>query len=229
MALNPNYIQIRDKVEMRLPVGISVSVFDVRVQDIQPDGIYIDRPVIDKRLMPVKIGSEIELQYQRVDATYRFKTSIIREEQHGPLPILVVKHPTQLERIQRREHFRLDIEIPVRYNRIINAKSMEYSPSRSGIALDLSAGGIKFTTAAEGASEIKTGSRLQISFTLERQFSVFRIEAVVLKINPDPRREDYLELICRFINIPRNIQEAIIVHNIRYQQRYRVEKGVKVL
>ncbi|MBM3330165.1 MAG: hypothetical protein FJY67_11975 [Calditrichaeota bacterium] len=223
--LGPNFLQIRDRVELRVSHGDSVSVFDVRVQDIQPDGIYIDRPIIDKRLMPARIGSLIEIQFQRQDATYRFNTRILREEAIGLLPILVVERPRELERIQRREHFRLDIEMPVRLHRLQRDKVERLSPAITGTAVDLSAGGLKLAASEDVLKGLEEGERVLLSFSLEKLLSIFRVEAVVLKILPDSRRDDYLVLMCRFTDIPKELQEEIIVHNIRYQQRYRVEKG----
>lgn len=216
-------LQIRDRAELRVQAGESTAVVAVRVQDITPEGIIIDRPVIDQRLMPASRGKEIEIQFQRQDATYRFITHIIRDGMMDKLPILVLVAPKGYDRIQRREYFRLDIDIPLRFREILFDKTELLGPPRKGMIINLSAGGLKFWTDLSGEPELQVGDNLLLAFTLTNTFSVSGVEGRVLAIAEDSRMAGRFVIATRFGNITPSIQEAIIVHNIRYQQRYRIE------
>lgn len=223
VSVNPLQIEIRDRVELHVPAGESVAVFTVRVQEIWEDGIVIDRPIIEQRLMPAPPGKTVDIYFQRQDATYRFGSRIIREALLERLPVLVIQQPREIERIQRREHFRLDIDLPIRFRLLRSSGGEIITPYFKGKVINFSAGGVKFTAEVPDNVTIISNDILQLSFSITNTFSVAGIEALVLKADPDPRLTFRHSFICRFLNIPRDIQEAIIVHNIRYQQRYRIE------
>jgi len=219
----PAEIQIRDRIELRVPAGESIAVFAVRVQDFASDGIIIDRPIIEQRLMPVVPGREIEIIFQRQDATYRFQTRIVREDHLEKLPVLVIEPPKQVDRIQRREYFRLDIDLPVRYRKLAAPGGEALCEYMRGMILDLSAGGVKFWADIPSELLLDIGDVLMFGFNLSSTLSVAGLEGRILKKIDDLRLGDRFTFACRFLNIPSYIQEAIVVHNIRYQQRYRVE------
>jgi c-di-GMP-binding flagellar brake protein YcgR len=216
-------LQIRDRVELQIAAGESTAVFTVRIQDFWDDGVVIDRPIIDQRLMPAPEGKEVTIVFQRQDATYQFKSRIVRESTLDRIPILVIAPPENYERLQRREYFRLDIELPMRFRKLRSAGGEPVADYARGKIVNLSAGGLKFVVDLQQDPEIDLHTVLQVSFSLTKTWSVAGLEVVVLKVEPDPRMAFKYTFICRFLNIPNSIQEAIIVHNIRYQQRYRVE------
>jgi len=219
----PLQIEIRDRVELHVPAGESVAIFTVRVQEITNDGVIIDRPIIEQRLMPAPPGKSVDIYFQRQDATYRFASKILSESVLDRLPVLLIQKPKEIERIQRREHFRLDIDLPIRLRLLRSAGGEIISPYIKGKIINLSAGGVKFSAEMPDEITVISNDVFQLAFTISNTFSVAGIEAVVLKIIPDTRLAYKQTFICRFLNIPSSIQEAIIVQNIRYQQRYRVE------
>ncbi len=222
-SVNPLQIEIRERVELHIPAGDSIAIFTVRVQEIWEDGIVIDRPIIEQRLMPAPPGKLIHIHFQRQDATYRFATKIVREALLERLNVLVISQPKEIERIQRREHFRLDIDLPIRMRVLRGTNGDILTPYIKGKVLNLSAGGVKFFAELPEDVTIISNDILQLSFSISSTFSVSGVEALVLKAEPDPRSAFKHTFICRFLNIPPYIQEAIIVQNIRHQQRYRVE------
>ncbi len=222
-ASNPLQIEIRDRVELHVPAGESVAIFTVRVQEISEDGITIDRPIIEQRLMPAPPGKSVDIYFQRQDATYRFASKILNETLLDKLPVLLLQKPREIERIQRREHFRLDIDLPIRLRLLRGAGGEIISPYFIGKIINLSAGGVKFSAELPDDIAVITNDIFQLSFTISKTFSVAGVEALVLKVIPDTRIAQKQSFICRFLNIPSAVQEAIIVQNIRYQQSYRVE------
>lgn len=218
-------LKIWERIEIKVPVGDLQATYATRIQSIDREGIHIDRPGIEQRLFPLKVGSDIWVEFTREDAAYRFRSQVLRFYQEGNLPFMVIAPPVELERIQRRQHFRLAVEMPIRFHIPLNPPGALYSLARQGMVRDISAGGVCFSALEADLMEATPGCLIQVSFTLEKQLSVFRQEARVLRIaecSPNPERRI---VTCSFENIPFSVQEAIIVHNIRYQQRFRIERG----
>lgn len=219
-----SYLKIRDRLELRVSTQQSDTVIEVRVQDITEEAIYIDRPIIDRRILPSRIGEDVELVFNRSDGTYRFITKVLEETYLGRLPVLKLAHPTELEKIQRRKHFRLDIDFPILFRRILSEKDGIYSNYKRGLLVDISGGGIKFRVHSIKVGNIQPGHRIQLTFNLTRKLNIIDMDAMVLQIADDPNYPKRSTVVARFLNVPTKIKEAIIIHNIRYQQRYRIEK-----
>ncbi len=223
-------MRVRDRAELRVAEGDNISIFNVRVQDITPKGIVIDRPIIDRRLFPETVGRQVELQYRRWDSMYRFSTRVLEESTFEGLPVLLLELPQEIERIrrrQRREHLRLSVPSRIIFHRTTGPEGKIIGDFRRGVVLDVSAGGVKFSIANSQAYNIRPGDIIQITFTLTKEISVLEQLAQVLKLGPAPRDPTRTWIVCRYQSLSATLQEAIIVHNIRYQQRYRIEKKGK--
>lgn len=104
--------------------------------------LYIAAPIYEGRVYPVPIGSEIAVSFIKDNSFYEFKAKVIDRENKENLAILKVQALTSIEKIQRREFFRFDVNLPVKYRVIesVNKKSNEeYTET---VTRDLSGGGI---------------------------------------------------------------------------------------
>ncbi|MFH0765820.1 MAG: PilZ domain-containing protein [Calditrichota bacterium] len=222
--MNPKeYLHIRDAVELIIGGSDRDIVFTVRVQEIAADGFYIDRPIIDRSVYSVGRGSEVMVYYQRNKVSYRFTTRIISETMLGRLPVVKLEHPRELERIQRRKHARLEFDIPVFFRRLLPSPDNQQELNQRGRIIDISAGGLKFAAVTPKIKSIIAGDKLQVSFQLAREVTLREQPAQVLKVSLDPDDDELSWLVCSFINLPRDVQEAIVIYNIRWMKRYRVE------
>lgn len=219
MLIN-NFLKIRDRVELHITSKERESIFMVRIQDITPEGIFIDRPIIDVRMLPPVVGKTIEIVFQKSDASYRFSTEVLEVTSLGRLPVYHLRHPAEMERIQLRKHFRLDLEIPMSFR----LKMEKPEESHDATMIDISAGGVRFTIPTTEAVKYRIGSKLLLSFELTNSITITDMETLILKISEDTDFDYNSIVVCRFLDIPTKVREAIIVHNIRYQQRYRIEK-----
>lgn len=223
--IKPELLTVRDRIEIHLSDKESESIFSVRVQEIDESGIVIDRPVIDRRLMPSKLGDEITLVFHKNDAAYRFQAKVLEEDYLERLPVLKIEQPKKLERMQRRTYFRLDLDRPLLLRKQVGeTKVDENEPYVRATIADLSAGGVKFRVLTSASEELDDGNRIQLVFKLNENESVMKLNAQILKITPNENNPIYCIAVCRFLDITTKIQESIIVHNIRYQRRYQFEK-----
>jgi len=223
--IKSDLLNVRDRTELHLTDKDSESIFPVRVQEIDETGIVIDRPVIDRRLMPSKLGDEVTLVFHKNDAAYRFQAKVLEEDYLERLPVLKVEQPKKLERMQRRSYFRLDLDRPLLFRKQTGeSKFDENEPYIRATIADLSAGGVKFRVLSSASSELDDGNNIQLVFKLNENESIMKLRAQILKISENENSPLYNIAVCRFLEITTKIQEAIIVHNIRFQRRYQLEK-----
>lgn len=222
-------IVVREEAELRIISGDKVSIFSVRVQDVTENQILIDRPVIDRQLFPQVIGNEVEIWYKRSDAKFSFKTRVIEQKRIGALPVLVLEIPQQITRTRpklRRQSLRL--RVPAEIIIFPAGDSEEERRYCKGQMIDVSAGGVKFSIPTEDTDYIQLGDLICVTFNLSERVFINEQRCRVLKAKPfrhDPARR---EVVCRYLDISKQLQEAIIVHNVKYQRRYRiVQKEVK--
>lgn len=140
--------------ELNIGLKLEIHLFDKDGVKINPtfvselewvekeDLLLIAAPIYEGRLFPVRIGVDIRVSFIKNDGFYEFSAKVIGRENKGNLALLKIQTLSQIQKIQRREFFRFDINIPVNYRVIesINTKSKdEYIET---ITRDLSGGGL---------------------------------------------------------------------------------------
>ncbi|HHE46417.1 MAG TPA: flagellar brake protein [Bacteroidetes bacterium] len=226
MKINPQFFRIRDRVEIRIASGDEVAIFLVRIEDITDDGIYVDRPIIDKRLLDIKPGQRVEVEIKRKVVKYRFTSTILSEARLGAMSVILLEYPDEVKRIRpklRRKFLRLNIPSRIVFHQ--KGETARYGGYKRGIIIDVSGGGVKFTAQRKDVIGVTPGVVLFLTFNLSGEISVIEQAAKVLKIEPCARNHYRSEIVCRYSNISPKLMEAIIVHNVRNQRRYRIEKG----
>lgn len=223
--ISSKFLKIRDRVDLQLIEGDKSSIFSVRIQDITPAGIYVDRPIIDRRLFALSQRKAVTILFFKHNASFRFTSKVLSETKINQLPVMLLQHPSEIERIQRRKQLRVDLKIAFTYYQTSGPGGGNVGVSQPGTIINLSAGGIKFTVFSFQASTLKIGSTLKLRFTISDEFLISGLEAEVLKIEQELHSDSStMTIMCRFLNISAEIKEAIIVHNIRTQRGFIVEQ-----
>lgn len=219
-----NLFKVRDKLELKISRGDYKRIFEVRVQDISEDGFSIDRPIIDPVIFPSRVGLEVDVILSREDAAYSLTTTIIEELRRKKIPLLKLAFPTEVVRMQRRMHFRLDVSLPIFY-KLEPDEEKETNPEyQKGTIINLSAGGVKFKVDNEISEDIKLGSNLILLIELSDDESLIETKANIIKLIRKDQERTSCDLICSFIDVSKKVRKRIVVHNIRFQQKYRTEK-----
>ncbi len=218
--------KVRDLVDLRISSGEYTSIYTVRVEDITEDGIFIDRPIIDRRIFDIVKGQEVGIEYRRENVRYRFFPRVLGEGRLGSLPVIQIEHPKTIDRIRRklrRENLRLNIPSRIVFHQktTLNRKHGRF---KRGTLIDVSAGGVKFSVPRKDALGIFPGNDLFLTFSLSGEISIIELESRVLKVQVPPHDNEKIEIICRYINISTKLRESIVVHNVRNQVRYNIEK-----
>ncbi|WP_456400201.1 flagellar brake protein [Persephonella sp.] len=109
---------------------------------------------------------------RRGDAIYKVSGTV--EDVFVELDKTIIKlpHSFDMERIQRREHARVDVEIPAVVEKVETLPSgVEKVNKTEGIIADISVGGVRFCISADKRNEanLNIGNEVTINFTLENR------------------------------------------------------------
>ena len=164
--MNPNNLKINQLVEIELNEGNIVEYLPSRIEEIKEDYLYISMPMRKGTLLPMRLGQEIRVITRYKNSTVGFLTRIVGRRRE-PIPYLIINKPEVILPIkQKREYVRLNVSLPVRFKIIDEEDKNEIE---EGITIDISAGGVLFSTKAE----VKKGQKIEIEITLslEKTFS----------------------------------------------------------
>lgn len=115
---------------------------------------------------------------------------------------------SEIEKIQRRRTFRLDVQIPVRFTALDpEEKGNKQAPSewREGETVDLSAGGSRILTDAP----LKQGERVKVEFDVPPGEKVHAIAEVLRAPKADGETGKYV-VVLRFLSINELDSQAIV-------------------
>ncbi len=124
------------------------------------ENLTITNPVIKARLIPVHAGERFNAFFfgSRI---YNAPIEVVKSRSEGNIRVVDIKLTGSLQKYERREFFRLETSIPVRYLVLTAENANEFREAtkngtllrmpgfEEGTTLDVSGGGIRFTTRTE--------------------------------------------------------------------------------
>lgn len=132
------------KINDRLDVWTGEESYRSLIMDLSEEEIKINVPVNDGRYLVLERGESVELNYySRAKNCYKFLCKVISRGIEGNIGFYTLGKPYGVEKIQRRENFRVDF-INKLFYKSMNEEILENEiVYNEGIVLDLSAGGIR--------------------------------------------------------------------------------------
>lgn len=205
--------------------------------------LRISAPMFESRLIPVQVGDEYEFCIYTSTELYKTKARIVRRFREGKVFVVDVEMLTPLEKFQRRQFFRLDCTIKMRY-RIISeeekalrdfirthefedAETMEMYLTKlesylgdwdRGMLTDISGGGVRF----QCSKRIEPNRIVEVSFPLkfeERTVSFCCMAKVVAVADISFDGMSEIELRCEFYEIEKEKQELVVKYVFEEQRR----------
>lgn len=108
----------------------------------------IAAPINEGVVFPIHTGTVIYVYFARkkesVKVFYRFKAVVTGRGASNNVPLLKIEAAGDIEKIQRRNYFRLDCSLSVQYRQVesLNPARNEGTPFKKALASNLSGGGI---------------------------------------------------------------------------------------
>ena len=160
-------------------------------------------------LVQIVFGSSRGIFRMETELLYRFTR---------PIPVLIVKAPTEFRRIQRRRFFRLEVHLPVHFGReTLNSDPDGPELTEQGVTENLSAGGLLLVS----RKAITEGQLLVIR--IELPDGSLQTEAVARRVLSEG--EEHYRVGLEFIDLPENDRDRIVSY-LFAEQRQRRQLGL---
>lgn len=111
-----------------------------RVEHMDEKQVLFAMPMSRGSLVPIRTGTNVSVVYFDELAVYEFQAKVERH-QHDNLPVLRVRLPQEVKRIQRRAYVRL--EASIRVGLFVQVEEDESVTILSGETADISGGGMR--------------------------------------------------------------------------------------
>jgi c-di-GMP-binding flagellar brake protein YcgR len=150
------------------------------VQDIKDKGIIINVPISGNKYYNMHPGKTIEFYAIINKEFYRYSAIVLGKKREGSLEFILLTIPELIEKIQRREYFRLSILMDVKYNllpggqvytSLRNVSKTYLEDMVKASTIDISGGGIKIVT----SQMIPRGSYIILNMSIPEEIDILCI------------------------------------------------------
>jgi len=185
--------------------GHKSCIYGSRIADKDERTLSVAAPQCDAGAVEIRPGSSVKICLAAGDAFYSFATHVLRSAE-SPEPVLVLDKPGVIYRVQRRQHPRYPICVPLGYARCDDDSIDEEFDFGIGETIDISAGGASILV----PEEILPGEMLKIELRPKSEQDVISTVAHVLRsrASGEPGRTGYV-LGCSFILADGSIQKLL--------------------
>lgn len=211
-----NYFEVGEKLEIQTVDAYIDQEKNLVSQllEIVCEGEYlIAVPIHDGNLIPIPIGSDIWIYYS-VDSKgiFYFKAKVT-DRIKDAISYLKIKQSNETKTIQRRDYFRIDVNIPVEIYTLDN----EFISS--GYAKDLSGGGLKFIS----NKKLELNEELCCKINIEGKEST--VKGKVIRSIMYEKDSTQFQMGIKFLELDEKIRNFIVSYIFK-QQRILRQKGL---
>lgn len=196
--------------------------------------VNIAMPIYEGKLIPLETGRKFDLFFYAQKGIYACAGEIVNRYKSNNIYILVVRLTSDLKKHQRRQYFRLETNLEVKYKvfteedekyyRLMGKFSdeMEKRPYSAGVSIDISGGGIRFVA----RDSLKKTDKLLVflNFPINGIVGTCAAVARVIASNPSRGKDSVFENRIEFIDIKDNEREILIKYIFNEERNQRKRK-----
>lgn len=119
------------------------------IEDVTDNTIVVDNPVEKGDIVPFQIGSKVTCSLQHENAILRFEAHVLDRKVRNSLTLLVLSKPDNINRVQRRQFFRLAASLNLHYRLLPDLQASSTAPFKDARTKDISGGGVRFAARGE--------------------------------------------------------------------------------
>lgn len=132
--------------------------YRTRIEEVGERLLLVGAPFQHGQLVPLREGTKVKLTFCDEAAVYSFEGKIMQRIA-VPVPMFVLELPDTVAKVQRRNFVRVNASFPIKF-RMVTREGL--SDSYNAMMLDLSGGGVRFTT----KERVEDRSLLYVHITL---------------------------------------------------------------
>ena len=192
------------------------QIYDI---DEEENRVSIAMPYKEGRLVVLSMGMSFDAFFYSKTSLYHSRVKIVDRYKSNNLYVLVIELNTALKKVQRRQFFRYEVSMPVKYMLMDTdavtlyertgelPDSMTEGKMIEGQTIDISGGGLKFAGAHIEKDSIVY---IQFFYTLGSALYCLRTAATVVEsVNPLGRRDIFHNRVS-FDNVKNDDRELLI-------------------
>lgn len=143
------FICIGEKINLLLLNGYDNHQYVSRVEEINEDEtIDVLIPIAKNKIVYIKNDTVLKVIVAKEGAIFEFKAKIVNKL-FGAIPLLRLVRVSEINKIQRRNYFRLKVVEPIHVKQVISLKEKLYDEQFSANMVDISGGGLAITANKE--------------------------------------------------------------------------------
>lgn len=117
------------------------------IKNVTKTTLLVENPLDRIQGLSVQAGQKFICTIQHPDALYKFETQVLEVAEQGTLSLLVLKRPSDLNRVQRRKYYRLQAALSLHYRILPTSLARRSVPFKTLETNDISGGGLGFLSA----------------------------------------------------------------------------------
>lgn len=190
-----------------------------RVDNINEDGtIDVLIPISKRRIVYIKNDTILKVIIAKEGAIYEFKAEIV-SKLFGVVPLLKLNRISDIQKIQRRNYFRLKSVKTIQLRKVIDLKEAIYGERFDVSMVDISGGGLAFN------SEIELDINGLIEVSLDLNSNTTNLLGKIVRADKNEERVKKFSYGVNFEKIT-EIERNIIMRYIYEEQRKLAKKGL---
>lgn len=234
-----NRISIGDRMDLeKIETRISAvpdarpKIYVSQVLDEAEDGnSLVAMPIQEGKVIPLGVGQEFFATFYTKSGLLRCQIAVMERYKKGSLFLMKIEQKTALQKVQRREYYRLECSMPIEYRNLdemekkVIESGTEYDADKialewkKGVIMDLSGGGIRFISPVAEERD----SVMQVRFSIEDGHDVMMIYAyaIVLRSERNQNNNAVYEHRLMFRKMNKTVREKIIRYIFNVQRKNR--------
>jgi len=213
------YLHIGARINLLVMNDYNQSQYVSRVDNINEDGtIDVLIPISKRRIVYIKNDTVLKVIITKEGAIYEFKAEIV-SKLFGVDPLLRLTRVSDIQKIQRRNYFRLKSLNTIKIRKIVNLKEAIFDEYINVIMVDISGGGLAFNADVE----LEINDMIEVSMNLNA--NTINLLGKIVRADRD---EDKAKKIAYGINFDKitEMERNIIMRFIFEEQRKLAKKGL---
>lgn len=215
-----------DKVD--IVHGQKEHQYKSKIMDIlDEETLRLSVPMEGNVIVPLEKGARLSLTFFSGRKLYSCRGEITDRYKEDKLYLMVVRLTSELERIQRRQFYRLAHSMEIEFKELLEEETpaAEELPWNTGTTLDISGGGCRFNSAAACTA----GEKLELRFFIKMASGTYEqnwIGKVTASV-PVPNRADVFETRVEFLGEERRKREQLVKFIFEEERKIRQkERGM---
>lgn len=190
-------------ITLEIQNGFRPQVYSSRILEKDERTLAVSVPCNQEKPLEVAPRTSVKIGVAARDAYYSFISHVLRT-QKSPDPVLILDKPSVIYRVQRREHPRFELQMPVSYACV--SRDDEGVDLRPAQMLDISLGGMCVAV----PEQIEAGDILSVVIRPKAVSGQINAVAQVMRSQrSEDTREPHYILGCRFTRVDDTIKSVL--------------------